>query len=82
MLEGAVVMLIRMKCMCFVPQGCRLLPYSDHKKNAKTIVFYFSYLPLLHFFFLSQQAAEVFSKCKALILLHVSGLYAANPLCI
>jgi len=52
MLEGAVVMLIRMKRACFVPQGCRLLPHSDHKKNAKTFMFSFSYLLFLFLFYI------------------------------
>lgn len=86
MLEGAVFMLIGVKCMCFLSRGCRLLPYSDHKKNAETFVFSFSYLYLWGFFSLNlrQQAAKVLSKFKAFILLLVFGflhLISAGAFC-
>lgn len=76
-------MLIGVKCMCFVSQGCRLLPYSDHKKNAETFVLIFvSTFVGLFFLNIRQQAAKVLSKFKAFILLCVFGLCAAIPLCI
>lgn len=77
-------MLIGTKCLRFVPQGCRLLL----EKNAKTFVFLFSRLPLLHyfalfclFFFKLADIKSIF-KVQGVYSQLFTSLCAANPLCI